>query len=310
MIDKKKMEPTVRCSVCVATFQRPHLLKKLLISLENQMLPEGIELEVIIVDNDPAKSAEAVVQEFKKSANINLSYFAQPVKNISLTRNMAVEKASGEYILFIDDDEAASDQWVYHLFTTMEKYGADGVFGPLVPEFNAQAPKWMRRRDLFYGPLQKTGEAPQAKWTGNALIKASLLKAMNGPFDSKYGTSGGEDTHLFARMQRQGARFVYCQEAWVSEYLPPERTRFSYLFLRRIRSGNVHTRRAIEFTSRNHIWMRLFMIGKSILFGSTSIVLAAGHLPSAMRRTYWLMKLASNFGRFLAACGWSCKGYR
>ena len=306
----QKQTNSTKCSVCVATFQRAALLKKLLISLENQILPADVQLEVIVVDNDAAKSAATVVREFSKTANTIVNYYTQPVKNISLTRNMAVEKATGEYILFIDDDEAASSHWVYHLLETVGKFSADGVFGPVVPDFNPQTPKWMQSRELFYGSFQETGEEPQAKWTGNALIKASRLKAIPGPFDEKYGNSGGEDTHLFDRMQQEGARFVYCREAWASEYLPPERTRLSNLFLRRIRSGNVHTRRAIEFSSQKQVWMRSYMLGKSLIFGTASIVLTAGQLPNAMGRTQWLMKLASNLGRFLAAVGWSCKGYR
>ena len=41
------------CSVCIATYKRPYLLEKLLISLMNQNLPDDLEMEVIIVDNGP-----------------------------------------------------------------------------------------------------------------------------------------------------------------------------------------------------------------------------------------------------------------
>jgi succinoglycan biosynthesis protein ExoM len=273
------------------------------------MLPKDFALEIVIVDNDAFKSGESIFKEFKNSDNIFLYYFAQPIKNISLTRNMTVEKASGEYILFIDDDEVASHEWVYNLVTTVESYNADGVFGPVMPQYNSQTPEWIRCRELFYDPLQETGEQAQAKYTSNALIKKTLLKQTEGPFDPRYGLSGGEDTHLFDRLQKQGARFVYCREAWVSEYLPPERTRLSYLFKRGFRGGNIHTRRIIEFASNHRVWLRLFMVAKSILFGTISMVLLVSPLPNSIKRMHWLMKLASNLGRFIAAFGLSYKGY-
>jgi succinoglycan biosynthesis protein ExoM len=309
-IHKPKSAGTILCSVCIATYRRPLLLEKLLRSLENQVLPEGIKLEVIVVDNDVEKSAEIVFQKFRNSAYFSFYHFNQPVKNISLARNLAVANASGDCILFVDDDEVASSRWVIHLLRTLEMYKADGVFGPVLPEFNQQTPDWMRRRELFYGPLQKTGEKAAFKWTGNCLIKASLLKEITEPFNPEYGTTGGEDTHLFDRLEQQGARFVFCQEACVSEFLPTSRTRLSSLFLLRMKFGNIHTRRMIEFAGTTHIRVRLFMMAKALILGAVSIILTVGHFPSSYRRNQWLMKLASNVGRFLAAFGWHYHSYR
>jgi glycosyltransferase involved in cell wall biosynthesis len=39
-------------SVCIATYRRPELLARLLTSLAQQKLVNGIELEIVIVDND------------------------------------------------------------------------------------------------------------------------------------------------------------------------------------------------------------------------------------------------------------------
>ena len=49
-------------SICIATYQRPEILEKLLESLSKQKLPESVEIEVIIVDNDKSESAKEVVE--------------------------------------------------------------------------------------------------------------------------------------------------------------------------------------------------------------------------------------------------------
>lgn len=307
-IDQGKNDDAVLCSVCIATYRRPSLLEKLLGSLDNQVLPQGVAMEIIVVDNDADKTAEPIVRKSQHMSRNRLSYFNQPLKNISLTRNMAVEKASGEYILFIDDDEVASPQWVTHLMKTMDAYDADGVFGPVIPELSPETPPWMR--DLFYRYSSTTGGKAESKWTGNCILKASVVKEMREPFDPRYGITGGEDTHLFDRLEHQGARFVFCQEAWVSEYLPPSKTRPSSLFLRGLKGGNLHTRRVIEFAGAKRTPVRLFMIGKALAFGTTSLALMIGQFPISIHRAQWLMKLGSNIGRFLAAFGWHYKGYR
>ena len=309
MNPKKNREPTL-CSICIPTYQRPHLLKSLIMSLIDQELPPGVEVEVIVVDNDFHRSAAPVLQRFRDVAKINLHYFVQPQKNISLCRNLAVAKASGRYILFIDDDEFASSRWVSNHLNTIQKFQADGVFGPVMPTFNEKAPRWMRRRDLFYGPLQRTGERPFFPWSNNCIISASLLKTLKEPFDPSYGITGGEDTHLFERLEKNGAHFIYCREAWVFEYLPPQRTTISYLFLRSLKGGNGYTRRKIEFSEKSRTAFKFLMVLKAISYGGFSLVMSLFFFPSPVHQTRWIMKFGSNVGRFLASVGFHYKMYK
>ena len=300
----------IHCSVCVATFQRPLLLSKLLASLEGQLLPEGVAVEVIVVDNDPRKTAGSIVAGFHGTERIRFFYFHQPVKNISLTRNMAVEKASGEYILFIDDDEVAPPEWISRLLEAMERFGTDGVSGPVMPEFHPLTPQWMRRRELFYDPMQTTGEPSLGTWTNNCIVRATTLKRTGPPFSPEYGVTGGGDAHLFERLEREGARFVYCREGWVSEYLPPRRTSIRYLFSLGFKGGHGHTRRIIAYAGRKHLPLRFIMVGKALSYGAASLAFMAVFLPNAFRRTYWLKKFAANLGRLLAAFGWKYQHYK
>lgn len=274
------------------------------------MLPEEVDVEVVVVDNDPGRSGELVVCKFPDTGRIRFSYFVQPLKNISLTRNVSVRNASGEYLLFIDDDEAAPPEWLGRMLEALASFRVDGVFGPAIPEFHESTPRWKRWRDLHYQPMHSTGDRAIQKWTCNCIVRASLLKEREGPFDPAYGITGGEDSFLFETLEREGARFAYCREAWVSEYLPPHRTRTLYLFLRGIRNGNAHTRRRIEFCGKGPFGVRLFMISKALLYGTASLALLIAFLPVPARSTLWMIRFGSNIGRFLAAVGWHLKFYR
>ena len=52
------------CSLCIATFKRTALLRKLIQSLFEQKKIDDIILEIIIFDNDIEKSAKEIVAEF------------------------------------------------------------------------------------------------------------------------------------------------------------------------------------------------------------------------------------------------------
>src|SRR5574341_1882473 len=264
------------CSICIATYKRPELLRKLLESIKKQVLPEDVRLQVIVVDNDAQGSAEEIVRTCGSDSRLWYSYWIQPLKNISLTRNASVQKALGSYILFIDDDEVASPDWVSSHLKTVVEYDADGVFGAVVPEFFEGTSDWLRRcyHSLNNYTATPTGSKAGARWSGNCLLKASVLRDEIGPFDPRYGLTGGEDTHLFDRLEHKGARFVYCQEAWVWEYVPANRTRPSYLLKVAFRGGNAHTRRVIEFSGRKAPLLRLFMLAKGLAFGLMSVLFA------------------------------------
>lgn len=300
------------CSVCIATYKRPELLDRLLASLEEQVLPDNVELEIIVVDNDCDGSAAPVIGRYNDRKQISFHYFLQPLKNISMTRNVAVANAGGAYLLFIDDDEFATPGWAAALVQAAARYRADVVFGPVFPAFDSDAPEWIRKGGRWLVgdaiPKTPTGSEALGTWAGNCLVKASILKRVTGPFDPEYGNTGGEDTELFNRLRRKGARLIYCNEACVFEYWPVSRTRLSYLLRRGLTGGNIHTRRAIAVARRKRS-VTLVMLVKAVAFGSVSLALSIVTLPSRLWRTYWQMKLASNVGRFMAAVGQHYRSY-
>ena len=300
------------CSVCIATYRRPELLNNLLTSLVAQLLHEDVRLEILVVDNDSEGSAAAVVARYRDTHKIVFRYFRQPVKNISLTRNLAVSNATGTHLLFIDDDEVACPDWAASLLTTLRQFNADAVVGPSLPMLDNTAPEWIRKGIHCFVdtiPDAATGTEAQAAWSGNCLVRASLLKGLDGPFNPAYGITGGEDGELFDRLKQRGARFVYCREAEVCEYWAPERARVAYLVRRSLFGSNAHTRTLIAFSTRR-LPVRVLMLLKAVSFGLISLMLVLLLLPHKVWRTYWALKVASNVGRFLAAVGIHYQTYK
>ena len=299
----------VRCSVCIATYKRPDLLNKLLLSLEQQILPSDVEMETLVVDNDAAESARQVCEKFLDSETLHLTYLRQPLKSISLTRNMAVKYATGPYLLFIDDDEFASFEWIATMLQTIETHGADGVVGAVLPDFHPGTPNWMKKAHVFNRPLSPTGTTRRVMSTSNCMVKASLLKTIPGPFDPRYGLTGGEDVHLFNQLYRAGAKFVSSREAWVKEYVPPERTTLAWMFKRTLRSGNSYVRRQLDFAGKRHLLVRLATLFKTLVFTIVCVALAIVMVPSPQRSLRWLLKGSSNIGQLLAVFGLRIQEY-
>lgn len=286
-----------RICVCVCTFKRPSLLKRLITSLKCQTVNGAFTFSVLVVDNDKDRSAECTVQICAMNAGFDISYVCEPVQNIALARNRAVDNARGDFIAFIDDDEFPDSQWLLSLHSTCLRYEADGVLGPVVPHFDEKAPEWLIRGKVCERPSYATGTAVHWDYmrTGNVMMRKSLFDNPVVRFDARYGRSGGEDGDFFRRVCEAGARFVWCNEAPVYESVPPERWSASYHLKRSMRIGGLNGERAREevpLLLRRLPKTMALVIGMSLL--SPMLVLLRKHV-----RMRLLMKLAYEVG-------WTC----
>lgn len=286
-------EETAHIDICIASYKRPQLLAKLLASLAVQNLPTGVTLGVIVVDNDPAGTARHVV-EGAIATGLPGRYFIQPEKNIALTRNMGMAKASGEYIAFIDDDEYAEPDWLEQLYQTLHQYQADVVFGPVIGEVPPNAPAWLTEGRFFERKRYRTGTVAPVRGTGNVLLRASLITDQNIHFDPKYG-SGGEDTDFFRRLQVSGRKFMWCDEAVVRETVLPDRLTAAWLIRRAFREGQAFA--AIYVTPIGTMKRIPWFIYRALL---ATTALVGGLITWPLRKAWGVMcfqKVASNIGQ-------------
>ncbi|MBA2659535.1 MAG: glycosyltransferase family 2 protein [Nitrosospira sp.] len=293
-------------SVCVCTYRRPYLLAMLLDSLAAQNF--GEPFEVIVVDNDSADGgAEAFESAKKQHPELNIRYAVESQKGISFARNTAVSLAAGDFLAWIDDDETAVENWLTSLWKTRLQCDADAVFGPVVPVFPKGSPSWPRRSGIFERPRHLTGtriDAREAR-TGNALVKASWLRTLAPPFDIRFANTGGEDYDFFARMENQGARFEWCDEAEVFEMVPFERQRLGWVLERRLR-GSVHYWRS-RSVSRGRMTIRVSTGGVVfVVFCLAGIIAAPFSFHRAVR--LWCRAMGG-LGRAVAITGLRWRGY-
>lgn len=233
-------DETKHINVCVCTYKRPQFLQRLLEELRGQDTSGLFTYSIVVVDNDHLRSAQPVVSDFAAASATPTTYCVEPQQNIAMARNKAIGKSDGEFIAFIDDDEFPADDWLCNLFKAYVAYGVDGVLGPVVPHFQCDPPPWVKKGRFFERPTYATGYKlawPETR-TGNVLFSRSILRGVDTPFRSEFGT-GREDVDFFRRMTERGCTFVWCNEAVVYEVVPSSRCKRSYLMKRALlRGGN------------------------------------------------------------------------
>jgi succinoglycan biosynthesis protein ExoM len=279
--------------ICIATYKRPEGLKKLLESIKLQHLSENLKLRLIVIDNDPEKSAQNVVYNVFLNSDINYIYDIQPEKNIALTRNKALEYAIADYIIFIDDDEWVKPDWIEILLETSQKYNADVVFGSVIQHFPPDTPEWIIKGG-FFNRSNKTGTNMCHGATGNTLVRNSIKFHSIIKFDSEYGLTGGSDTELFHRMYNNGAKLIWCNEAPAYEKLAYERMTVKWLILRALRGGQVYAK---VFIINQSLLVKLAYITKRLMLLIFSSLLLPISMVLGKSRWVWVLrKIMANVG--------------
>ena len=245
-------EDRVHIAICVCTYKRPEMLRRLLSSLREQETGDAFRLSVVVCDNDANGSAADTVAGFRGPSGPPVRYVIEPEQNISLARNRALGSTVADYYACIDDDEVADRAWVLNLHRTIVGERADGVLGPVRPSYDHPPSAWLVRSRIQERREFPTGTEmldPRHCRTGNVLLSGPLVMSQAPPFDPRYGRTGGEDVDFFSRNLKAGRRFVWCNEAVVHEEIPPSRQKRSYHMRRALLRGVVRS-------GRSPLWSR------------------------------------------------------
>jgi GT2 family glycosyltransferase len=193
----------VTFSVVIATRNRAALLDGALTSLRAQAEPPPFE--IVVVDNGSADATPAVA----RAHDARYVYVAEP--NRGKARNAGVAAASGERILFVDDDVVLPAGFLAaHARGHAEGGGSVAVSGPIV-----NVPSADER------PVPNAGHFSRAFFvTCNVSVPVDDLRAVGG-FDESFDLYGWEDTDLGVRLRERGVRRGFVWDAYLWHIKPP-----------------------------------------------------------------------------------------
>ncbi len=202
-------------SVIIPTHNRSSSLRRALDALHSQTYP--IELiEVIVVADSCSDDTLAMLQDYK--APFKLHAIEVNCRSAAIARNTGAASATGQLLLFLDDDiEALPPLVESHARVHRERPGS-AVMGPYPPKlqggtrfFDVEVRSWWEEK--FYQMSQPGHRFTyQDLLSGNLSLDAELFARLEG-FDSAFGNCGGEDYEFGVRLLKADVPFVVAAEA-------------------------------------------------------------------------------------------------
>src|ERR1700710_1231706 len=307
------LDPSIDIVVCIPSFRRPQHLRRTLQSLANQRT--GRRFAVVVVENDALRRESVPVAiEFFWTGNIPGLCLVEPRQGNCHAINAAFETALATFpaatkLLMIDDDEIASPEWLERMVGAAEATGADLVGGPVLPDFDDDLKRGLRRHPAFRPAYDESGPVPIIYGCGNCLITRSVFERLADPaFDLKFNFLGGGDTDFFVRCRQAGMQFHWAADAVITETVPRSRTNSGWLVLRGLRIGAINYH--IEVKAARTVPARARLFAKMFAMLPLSLVRAGRLAVTEQKPLIALHPMTVAAGSALAAIGIEPQPYK
>ncbi len=216
------MERTMNVTVILCTYNRSRSLAKALTSAAALNLPEDVDWEILVIDNNSSDQTRAVIEGFCQSYPGRFRYLFEPKPGKSNALNAGIQAARGDVLAFMDDDVIVEPTWLQNLIPIAPLHDDTwaGTGGRIIPDWTSSPPRWMPVNiPHALAPLAAFDLGPEAHQLSespfgtNMAFRREVFEKYGG-FRTDLGPAPGtmvrsEDTEFGNRLLAAGERLRY-----------------------------------------------------------------------------------------------------
>jgi len=226
--------------IAICTRNRAEALRQTLDSLVTMKTPSSVELRFLVVDNASDDHTKSVVQSYFDQ--LNLSLFHEPNLGLSFARNHAIDQATGNWLIWTDDDVQVDSHWLTAYTEAIQEFPDSTFFGgPIEPVFTPRQPSWIRENweklkgcfaERQLGETSFRFTTTQLPYGANFALRTDTQKQH--PFSTDLGRRGDsfagyEEINLFHSLLEKGHQGHWIPRARLSHVIGPERQTATYI---------------------------------------------------------------------------------
>jgi glycosyltransferase involved in cell wall biosynthesis len=206
------MNPKVTIGLCAKNAAK--IVRTAFDSISAQDYPHK-SMKLVIVDNDSSDNTLSLAMEFAKGTDIPTFVTSNKNEGLGATRQMAVDNAVGDYIVWVDDDLVLRSDYIKNQVDFMEKNPNVGAAQGVYTEFSTRNVYGL---DALYGLIP-----PQRSLnyigTGGSIFRLKALQEVGG-FDVRI-KGAGEDLDISRRIKEAGWALAHNNSATYYEKYSP-----------------------------------------------------------------------------------------
>ncbi|MBI1374421.1 MAG: glycosyltransferase [Phycisphaera sp.] len=246
-------------TIVIPTYNRARLLGPTLDSVfAIDMPPSVTSIELLVIDNNCTDGTAAVIAERAAEAPWPVRHIVETQQGLCYGRNRGLAEASGEHVVYFDDDIHVDPHWLVGYLDAIERFGADCVVGPVTPVFESPVPEYLTPRviDSIGSSYSRKGDSAlvldpshSAEVPGcNFGVRRDVARRIGGFNNAldRVGTGllAGGDSEFGMRLGEAGATIAYDPRCAIEHVITEDK--LSVPYLRRRWYGLGLTRRALS----------------------------------------------------------------
>lgn len=231
----------MKITVILCTYNRCQLLRKALDGITASTLPDSVEWEVLVVDNNSSDHTREVVEDFCKRypGHVRYLFERQPGKSHALSAG--IRDARGDVLAFTDDDVTFEPTWLHNLTSPLRNGKYAGVGGRILLQYPNSPPAWLPHEGPDERlPFPSFDFGPEARELTEPLFGASmafrkevfdkygLFRTDLGPSPNSDTPDCNEDVEFTNRLIAAGEKLYYEPSAVVYHPIPENRLHKQY----------------------------------------------------------------------------------
>ena len=236
---------TLGVSIIICCYNSAKRLSNTFAHLANQNVHDSISWEIVIVDNSSKDNTRQVIGDLLT----NLP-FKCPVKvvtelqpGLSNARRKGMNESKYEYIVFCDDDNWLSPNYVSEAFRILNENALCGIAGSkILPAFEIGKPKWFDDYEMYYSVGERFHSSGDVTHTAGSVLGAGMITRKSiwqKIFQSNYkflcvdrkgnNLSTGGDMEMCKIVRQLNYRIYYSNVIHLKHFIPKERLSLKYL---------------------------------------------------------------------------------
>lgn len=236
------MRPT-SVSIIICTRNRAASLSRTLRSIQNIEVVKDCALEIIVVDNGSTDGTREVAESYGRNMPIRL--IREEIGGLSVARNTGVKHATGEIILWTDDDVEVDRFWLKACVECFYKFPELAVLGgKALPKFQEPSTAWFVAAAPYLYDLLAIrdfpGEAIPLSFN-DGILPYGLNYAVKREVQEKFlynpllgvapgRRTGGEEIDVIKRILNNNFQGMYYSKSLVYHCIPPHRQTKDYIY--------------------------------------------------------------------------------
>lgn len=228
-----------RLDVIIPVFNSSNTLALTLRSLAVAERPRGMDVRLIVVDNNSrADEAARTADLVSAVAASKCRLIHERRQGSSFARNRGIVESDAEWIGFVDADEQVEPNWYHAVAQHLADERVDFLGGPYLPDWGAPPPRWLPALAGRYiaavgwvevspSVVQFSRDTDAIAMSGNFVVRRRVIDRV-GMFATELGRVGnrllcGEDRDMHERLLRAGCLGLYVPELAIRHHIPASR---------------------------------------------------------------------------------------